>query len=147
MKYPDISRRTLIKLSLGLPGLMGLGALLKYLGYQPSPARPTRFILKPPIDYPRNSTTSIVEARAWLVHDDAGLYAVSSICTHLGCVVNYVEPQFHCPCHGSRYDRSGRVLNGPATQPLHHMELTLSAEGLVVLDTAKTVPIDQRLML
>jgi cytochrome b6-f complex iron-sulfur subunit len=145
MPLKEISRRTLIKISLGLPGLMGLGVLFKYLGYQPLPARQTRFILKPPAEYPLNSTISIEEARAWLVHDEAGVYAVSAICTHLGCVVNYIEPQFKCPCHGSRYDRSGLVVNGPATQPLGHVELTLSADGLIVLDTSKVVPIDQRL--
>jgi cytochrome b6-f complex iron-sulfur subunit len=145
MPLKQISRRTMIKISLGLPALMGLSALLKYLGYQPSPSLPTRFTLKPPIDYPPNSVTSIPEARTWLVHDAAGLYALSAVCTHLGCIVNFAEPEFKCPCHGSRYDRSGQVTNGPAIKPLRRVELTLSADGLVVLDTSKMVPIDQRL--
>ena len=135
----------MIKLSLGLPAVMGLSALLKYLGYQPEPSQPTRFTLKPPIDYAPNSVTSIPDARSWLMRDDAGLYALSAVCTHLGCIVNFAETEFKCPCHGSRYDRSGLVTNGPATKPLRRVELTLSADGLVVLDTSKTVPIDQRL--
>ncbi len=145
MPLKPISRRSMIKISLGLPALMGVSALLKYLGYQPSPPLPTRFTLKPPIDYPPDSVTSIPDARVWLVHDAAGLYALSAVCTHLGCIVNFAEPEFHCPCHGSRYDRSGQVVNGPAAKPLRRVELTLSADGLVVLDTSKTVPIDQRL--
>lgn len=46
--------------------------------------------------------------------------AFSMICTHQGCRTNWVnsEQQFHCPCHGSRFDKDGRVIQGPATQNL-----------------------------
>ena len=52
--------------------------------------------------------------------DDGALYAVSAICTHLGCVVrwNDAERSWDCPCHGSRFARDGSVLQGPATEPL-----------------------------
>jgi cytochrome b6-f complex iron-sulfur subunit len=47
-------------------------------------------------------------------------YALNAECTHLGCVVPYDEAQlkFICPCHGSQYDKEGRVLRGPAPSPL-----------------------------
>jgi len=43
-------------------------------------------------------------------------YALNAVCTHLGCVVpwNKAENQFQCPCHGSRYDDTGKVVRGPA---------------------------------
>ncbi len=53
--------------------------------------------------------------------DDAGkLHAVSPTCTHLGCRVtfNTAEISWDCPCHGSRFDIDGRVLQGPATKDL-----------------------------
>jgi glycine/D-amino acid oxidase-like deaminating enzyme/nitrite reductase/ring-hydroxylating ferredoxin subunit len=51
---------------------------------------------------------------------DGGLHAVSAICTHQGCQVafNPRERSWDCPCHGSRFDLEGRVLDGPATKPL-----------------------------
>ena len=52
--------------------------------------------------------------------DDGALHAVSSRCTHLGCQVvwNAAERTWDCPCHGSRFDVDGDVLNGPAVTPL-----------------------------
>lgn len=53
--------------------------------------------------------------------DDAGQTHVrSAVCTHLGCIVrwNDAERSWDCPCHGSRFDVDGSILNGPATAPL-----------------------------
>ena len=53
--------------------------------------------------------------------DDAGqLHTVSARCTHLGCLVtwNTAERSWDCPCHGSRFDIDGRVIQGPAVRPL-----------------------------
>ncbi|MFB2938932.1 cytochrome b6-f complex iron-sulfur subunit [Aerosakkonemataceae cyanobacterium BLCC-F154] len=43
-------------------------------------------------------------------------YGINAICTHLGCVVpwNIAENKFKCPCHGSQYDSTGKVVRGPA---------------------------------
>ena len=59
--------------------------------------------------------------RKGVYRDEAGgLHAVSLRCTHLGCLVrfNAAETSWDCPCHGSRFDVDGRVLEGPAVEPL-----------------------------
>jgi len=52
--------------------------------------------------------------------EDGTLHAVSATCTHLGCQVafNTAERSWDCPCHGSRFDIDGHVLQGPATKDL-----------------------------
>jgi Rieske Fe-S protein len=55
---------------------------------------------------------------------DGTLHALSPICTHMGCKVhwNAAELSWDCPCHGSRFDIDGRVLEGPAQKPLETVE-------------------------
>src|SRR3954469_22249137 len=57
--------------------------------------------------------------------DEGGtLHAVSAVCTHLGCQVqwNSAERSWDCPCHGSRFDVTGRVIQGPAVKDLETKE-------------------------
>jgi glycine/D-amino acid oxidase-like deaminating enzyme/nitrite reductase/ring-hydroxylating ferredoxin subunit len=68
--------------------------------------------------------------RGWMkvavYRDPAGaVHAVSPICTHLQCVVrwNNAETSWDCPCHGSRFDVDGRVLQGPAVKGLSEVDL------------------------
>jgi glycine/D-amino acid oxidase-like deaminating enzyme/nitrite reductase/ring-hydroxylating ferredoxin subunit len=57
--------------------------------------------------------------------EDGDLHGVSLRCTHLGCLVrfNAAERSWDCPCHGSRFDVDGAVLEGPATQPLERRQV------------------------
>ena len=71
--------------------------------------------------------------------DPSGVYAVSLICTHLGCIVKPGANGFECPCHGSRFDRSGSVTKGPAPRALSWLKVTGSGKQLVV-DEGATVP-------
>jgi Rieske Fe-S protein len=60
--------------------------------------------------------------RKLAVYRDEGgvLHSCSAVCPHLGCIVawNSTEQSWDCPCHGSRFDASGKVLRGPATVDL-----------------------------
>jgi Rieske Fe-S protein len=58
--------------------------------------------------------------------DDKGsLHAVSLRCTHLGCLLRFngAERSWDCPCHGSRFDVDGNVLEGPATGSLERKSI------------------------
>ena len=57
--------------------------------------------------------------------DEAGIiHALSPVCTHAGCIVNWnsEEKSWDCPCHGARYDWTGKVLTGPATRDLQPIQ-------------------------
>ena len=69
------------------------------------------------------------EKVAAYVADDGTTHTVSARCQHLGCTVgwNSRARTWDCPCHGSRYDFKGGVINGPTTRPLPPVEVTPSA--------------------
>jgi nitrite reductase/ring-hydroxylating ferredoxin subunit len=74
-----------------------------------------------------------------LFRDAEGVYAVSTVCTHLGCIVNPAANGFECPCHGSRFAGDGSVLKGPAPRALPWVKVSGSA-GEYVVDEGQIVP-------
>jgi len=63
--------------------------------------------------------------------------ALSPICTHRGCTVQIRAARLVCPCHGSTYERDGRVVRGPAQRPLTRYPVELTGSELVI-DLRKT---------
>ncbi|WP_217145210.1 FAD-dependent oxidoreductase [Streptomyces sp. AC627_RSS907] len=83
----------------------------------------------PPVDALPPGEGAVVRVggdRLAVYRDEAGaLHAVSPRCTHLGCLVgfNAAERAWECPCHGSRFDTDGKVIEGPATKPLERRDI------------------------
>jgi len=74
--------------------------------------------------------------RCWIVRSEQGFYALSTICTHLGCTPNWLsaEEKFKCPCHGSGYYKTGVNFEGPAPRPLERFQITLADDGQIIVD-------------
>lgn len=73
-----------------------------------------------------------------LGRDTAGLYAMSTICTHRACDIaesGEVSNQgLTCDCHGSVFDANGAVVNGPAKETLSHYQVTVDVNGNITID-------------
>ena len=83
--------------------------------------------VRSPDDVPRGEGRIIRRGRHKIAvyRDDSGtLHERSAVCTHLRCIVDWNpgEKSWDCPCHGSRFDPYGKVLNGPAITPLEDVE-------------------------
>jgi nitrite reductase/ring-hydroxylating ferredoxin subunit len=82
-----------------------------------------------------------------LIRDATGIYAMTTVCTHMGCTVGLpISGTITCPCHGSQYSLAGANLLGPATKPLvHYKVIEPSAGAFLEVDTGTTVTADTRL--
>ncbi len=71
----------------------------------------------------------------YLIKSNHNWYALSAHCTHLGCIVNFDEKteKFHCPCHGSIFDISGKRVAGPANRPLTRLPLRFMKNGDIIV--------------
>jgi Rieske Fe-S protein len=117
---------------------MGLGSfrfLIPNIIFGP----PSMVKIGKPEDFPPGSQTFLRESRLFIVSKDEGLIAMSATCTHLGCAVVKIEWGYQCPCHGSRFDSSGRVLAGPAPGPLSWFKILQAPDGHLVADTSRPV--------
>lgn len=68
------------------------------------------------------------------------IYALRSVCTHLGCTPNWLEGEqkFKCPCHGSGFYKDGINFEGPAPRPLERYAIQLAGDGQLEIDKSKT---------
>ncbi len=74
------------------------------------------------------------KARVFVVSSPGGMLVLSATCSHLGCLVNYHKDkaEFICPCHGGRYDLTGRNIGGPPPMPLTAFPFRI-ADGMVMV--------------
>ncbi len=120
----------------------GIVRIAQYLSPNVLHEPPLRFKAGTIEDYPADSVTLIVDQKVYIVRAKEGyLYAMSAVCTHLGCITAWDSTQglVACPCHGSRFDRDGNVIGGPAPRPLQRYALSMNEQGLLFVDKGKVV--------
>jgi cytochrome b6-f complex iron-sulfur subunit len=102
---------------------------------------PTKFRAGAPDLYPVNTVTYLREQQVYIVHTRDGFYAVSAVCTHLGCITQWKPEaeQIACPCHGSKFHADGRKIEGPAPRPLPHFSIVLTPDGELQVDKLETI--------
>jgi len=134
---PSVTRRSFLSMSaigsfLAALAVAAAGALrLPNPTVLPGPVR--RYKIGPLERFPVGSQTALPEEGFVVFRDARGLYAISTICTHLGCTAAVTAQGFACPCHGSKFDATGRVVEGPAPRALPWLELSRAADGQLIV--------------
>ena len=100
-----------------------------------------QFIAGKPEDYQVGevSTRMKKEQRVWMIRNEKGIYALISVCTHLGCtpIWHSTENRIKCPCHGSNFLVDGQNIAGPAPSPLFRAAISLDLAGNIVVDKSQ----------
>lgn len=104
---------------------------------------PSKFKVGPPADFDLGTVSEKFKAQfgIWIVHTDKYqgknlIYALSTVCTHLGCTPSWLdgEQKYKCPCHGSGFYINGINFEGPAPRPLERVGLRLAEDGMLEVD-------------
>ena len=118
-----------------------LGGSLRFMYpnvlYEP----PQQFKVGFPDDYQIGAVSTQFKDRygVWVVRNEEGFYALTTVCTHLGCTPNWLdsEQKFKCPCHGSGFYKDGINFEGPAPRPLERYAIRVASDGQVEVDKSR----------
>jgi cytochrome b6-f complex iron-sulfur subunit len=148
MKQPSVEfdrRAFFTKIGLGSLGIAAAGTVVfsyEFLSpnvlYEPSAivnvGKPDSFAV--------NSVTMDVNSGIYLVRAEEGFFALSAVCTHLGCLTAWNQDLgiIACPCHGSKFTRTGEKIEGPAPKPLPWLKTSVSDEGDLMVDRSINIP-------
>ncbi|REK09491.1 MAG: Rieske (2Fe-2S) protein [Planctomycetota bacterium] len=110
-------------------------------------------LMEPPsqfkVGFPSNFAPGQVETKfvgqygVWIVNyeynGEPQIYALRTVCTHLGCTPNWLEGEqkFKCPCHGSGFYKDGINFEGPAPRPLERYAIRVADDGQLEVDKSK----------
>lgn len=111
-------------------GIVGLFLAKRYLSPRIRKKAETLTLAKAEI--PEQGALVYREARVAVIREKGELYALDLVCTHLGCTLAVTPAELLCPCHGSRFDRQGKVLKGPADRPLKRYGVHVSGDKIIV---------------
>lgn len=106
---------------------------------------PSRFKVGFPADFPPGAVEEKFKAQfgVWIAKAEYNgqmqIYALKTVCTHLGCTPNWLEGEqkFKCPCHGSGFYKDGINFEGPAPRPLERYAISLASDGQIEVDKSK----------
>ena len=132
-------RQFFVRIGLGSLAVAGAGTAVfayQFLSpnvlYEPSPI----VNAGKPASYPPDSVTLDPATGIFVVREAQGFYALSAVCTHLGCLTAWKPEQgiIACPCHGSKFKPDGTKIAGPAPRPLPWLRMWLSDDGDLMVD-------------
>ncbi len=89
-------------------------------------------------------TKFVAQFGVWVVNSEFNgqqqIFALKTVCTHLGCTPNWLEGEqkFKCPCHGSGFYKDGINFEGPAPRPLERYAIREGDDGQIEIDKSKT---------
>jgi len=169
----EMSRRSFLAITgwvgFSVASAIALYQSLKFIYPNATYEDPLAFKADPPTTYAVGSPTVLIDKRVVINHDPNGFYAISLICTHLGCTPRYFQdvtsdlvdagtsiskdpdtgqlatkanpalPGFKCPCHGSRYFRDAINFFGPAPRPMDRVHLEVAPDGKLLIDRSVIV--------
>ena len=137
-------RQFFVKLGMGSLSIAAAGTAVfayQFLSpnvlYEPSPV----VNAGKPESYAMDSVTLDVNSGIYLIRAKEGFFARGAVCTHWGCLTAW-KPELGiiaCPCHGSKFQRDGKKIEGPAPKPLPWLRTWLSDDGDLMVDRGTTI--------
>lgn len=132
--------------SLGMATGLWTAATTRFMMPNTLAEPPSKFKVGLPGDYaPGRVETKYKENHGvWVVHGtyqgQSQIYALRTVCTHLGCITIWQESErrFKCPCHGSGFYVDGTNFEGPAPRPLERYAIRIAEDGQLEVDTSRT---------
>ena len=137
-------RAFFVKLGLGSLSIAAAGTVAfgyQFLSpnvlYEPSPI----VNAGKPESYALESVTLDVNSGIFLIHAKEGFFALSAVCTHLGCLTAWKQELgiIACPCHGSKFKMVGQKIEGPAPRPLPWYRIWVSDDGDLLVDRSTII--------
>jgi cytochrome b6-f complex iron-sulfur subunit len=131
--------------TLGLTNLLWTLGFARFMFPNILTEPPTRFKVGPPSNFAPGQveTKFVAQFGVWVVNTlyqgAQIIFALRTVCTHLGCTPNWLEAEqkFKCPCHGSGFYKDGINFEGPAPRPLERYAISVAADGQLEIDKSK----------
>ncbi len=137
-------RQFFVKLGAASVAVAGIGTTVfayQFLSpnvlYEPSPV----VNAGRPGSYAPDSVTLDPQNGIYIVRAPEGFFALQAVCTHLGCLTAWNQELgiIACPCHGSKFNRDGVKVAGPAPRPLPWLRMWVSDEGDLMIDRSSPI--------